>query len=284
MSRLQRTLVEEVRTYAKAQSFDLVLTPRRDLLLLRHTTSPRRYSAALQARGGVRPAPASRRRPRQAAGAGQAGQVTPPARASAATAGLTAMAVSLGELAVRFGCELRGDPQHRASSAWRRWRNADAARAQLSRQPALPGAARRHRAPPRWCWTRPAPPPVRPRCWCATTRYATYARIAAVLHPAAALRAGRACRARSWRQRAHRSSPPRWPRSRSSARTSRSARAASSARTASSSADVTLGAGRAAGGARHAVPRRQLGARAWCTRGGDRQLTASASRPSGAPG
>ena len=60
------------------------------------------------------------------------------------------MSVSLGELAVRFGCELRGDPDTRvervATLAGARGR-----RAHLSRQPALPRASSSAHAPRPWC-------------------------------------------------------------------------------------------------------------------------------------
>ena len=108
MSRLQRTLIEEVRTYAKAQGFDLVIadgviysTPTLDI-------TPA-ILAALQAHAGEAAA---------ALAGASAGDAEPQAPESLSGAGRRSavravMSVSLGELAVRFGCELRGDPDTR---------------------------------------------------------------------------------------------------------------------------------------------------------------------------
>ena len=99
------------------------------------------------------------------------------------------MAVSLGELAVRFGCELRGDPETRVE------RVGDAgecgrALARLPRQPALPRAAGRHARRRGGARARAAPPTARAALLLCDNPYATYARIAALLHPAPPLAPG----------------------------------------------------------------------------------------------
>ena len=111
MSRLQRTLIEEVRAYAKAQNFDLVIadgviysTPALDItpaiLSALQAEAPKPAAAA---------APPRRRRSR-------AGEVSRPVARQSLPARAASMSVSLGELAVRFGCELRGDPDVRVDS------------------------------------------------------------------------------------------------------------------------------------------------------------------------
>jgi outer membrane protein len=56
MSRLQRTLLEEVRTYAKAQNFDLVLAGEAVLYATQANDITPAVLSALQARGGAAPA------------------------------------------------------------------------------------------------------------------------------------------------------------------------------------------------------------------------------------
>ncbi len=102
------------------------------------------------------------------------------------------MAVSLGELAVRFGCELRGDPDIAVervatlgAAATRRARVFSPIRTTARSLPHTRAAAvvlhamRRQDCPTAMLVSE--------------NPYATYARIAALLHPAAAARAGRAC-------------------------------------------------------------------------------------------
>ena len=169
MSRLQRTLVEEVRTYAKAQNFDLVLSGEAvlyaDARLRHHAGGPRR---AASARGA--------RRDRQRHAAGRARQAAEPLKRAAGRAAraVAAMAVSLGELAVRFGCELRGDPQTRVERV-ATLANADAHALAFLANPRYRGAAGAHarrrggarcghsRATVRRrCWSPPTPtPPTR---------------------------------------------------------------------------------------------------------------------------
>jgi outer membrane protein len=106
MSRLQRVLLEEVGVYAKAQGFDLVLG---DGVLF--------ATSGIDITGSILTALQSRR-------AGAAPAAAPPARAGGEApepsriAGAPAATVSwsLGELAVRFGCELRGDPAAQVDS------------------------------------------------------------------------------------------------------------------------------------------------------------------------
>ena len=98
------------------------------------------------------------------------------------------MSVSLGELAVRFGCELRGDPEARVEHV-ATLANADATALAFLANP-------RYRS--QLATTRAAAVVLNPEAAAecpkpallAANPYATYARIAAVLHPSAAAPAG----------------------------------------------------------------------------------------------
>ena len=103
---------------------------------------------------------------------------------SAATGPRQTACPRLAELAVRFGCELRGDPDVVVDACRRRCRTRRAGCSGVSGQPALPAASGDHaRVGGR------ARCAVRGRCArsrrsCIANPYATYARIAPLLHPA----------------------------------------------------------------------------------------------------
>ena len=154
MNKLQRSLIGEVRDYAKAQNFDIVIA---EGVIYTH------------ARGRHHPgSPAGTAVPRAEAG-GRAGRRSRAreARREALTPGAIAaappaMTVTLGELAVRFGCELRGDPAGRRRHR-RRAVPCGTARRVLSRQSqtrrATQGHARGRRHPR--CEVRRQPRPCR---------------------------------------------------------------------------------------------------------------------------
>ncbi len=81
------------------------------------SSSPHRRSTSRRGAGGIAGTRRAGRRPRPASSAAQVPQPAAPPRASSvgAPAPLRAMSVALGELAVRFGCELRGDPDVRVA-------------------------------------------------------------------------------------------------------------------------------------------------------------------------
>src|SRR5215469_6242886 len=101
------------------------------------------------------------------------------------------MALSLGELAVRFGCELRGDPQRRVEHV-ATLANADANSLAFLANPHYRPQLRTTRAAAVVLDAREA----REARECqvpmlvSDNPYATYARMAALLHPAPAARAG----------------------------------------------------------------------------------------------
>ncbi len=105
MSRLQKTLIEEVRVYAKAQNFDLVIadgviysTPTLDITpaILTALQAARARRQDLRGSG-----------PRSHRGSERRAPLRSPVRS---LYWLTVWRSPSGELAVRFGCELRGDP------------------------------------------------------------------------------------------------------------------------------------------------------------------------------
>ena len=102
MNKLQRLLIGEVREYAKAQNFDIVIA---EGVHLCH--AHRRHHGCGSA-GACRRA--RRSRPQAAAPGAREAAREALRRAPPGDAAPAAMTVTLGELAVRFGCELRGDP------------------------------------------------------------------------------------------------------------------------------------------------------------------------------
>ena len=142
MSRLQKTLIEQVRVYAKAQNFDLVIA---DGVI--YTTPTIDITPAILAQLQANPPV---REPRLRAvrhAAGRRLQALRPAGKSAVGHPLARrMAVSLGELAVRFGCELRGDPDTLVERVGT-LANADSSPSRTCRNRAT-GASWRQRGPP----------------------------------------------------------------------------------------------------------------------------------------
>ena len=102
-SKVQRMLENEIREYAKAQKFDIVLM---DGVIYATPAVNITDSGAGRAAGASGQARARDRRDLAA----QASRQALIRRTAEAQARAAAMTVTLGDLAVRFGCELRGDP------------------------------------------------------------------------------------------------------------------------------------------------------------------------------
>ena len=182
--------VEEVRTYAKAQNFDLVIadevviyaTPTLDITPAVLAALQAHGAALHQARGGAR------------AGAGQAAQVSAaghPLKAAAqvsqpwrSRSGNSRCASAVSCAAIRT----------RASSASRRSATPTPARSASSPIPRYRAQLAATRAPLPWCWMRAAADACPTAVLVAANPYATYARIADAAASAAAARPGRASR------------------------------------------------------------------------------------------
>ena len=132
MNKLQRLLFGEVREYAKAQNYDIVIAEG----VLYATPTVDITAAVLN----VLKAQARRPPPAPAAGS-QAAREALRENGSRPGRTPTAMTVTLGELAVRFGCELRGDPAA-VGGLRRRAVAGGSAIGQLSRQSQVRRAAR----------------------------------------------------------------------------------------------------------------------------------------------